>query len=267
MKWTLLLSLALPVLVAGSDLALAADLPPPPGPQGYYKASPPPAPPSWTGCYIAGGGGYGLVANNHFGETFPALAPATAAVDSGGEGWMALGGVGCDYQFHFWNWDVVAGAFGDYDWLNYNGTASYPGFGAGAVGNLRESSAWAGGLRVGVLAAPWVLVYGNGGYTGTHLNSVGLNGAITGAPLGISLGSQNLNGWFLGGGTESDLKFIAPGLFLRTEYRFSEFQTSDNQFITAAGAPTGFGVHYSNYYTQAVYTELVYRFNFSGAHW
>ena len=263
MKRTLLLSLALSALAVGSDLAIAADLPSPAAPQAYYKAPPPP-PPTWTGCYIAGGGGYGLVATNHFGETFPGLVPATSAVDTGGEGWMALGGVGCDYQFHVWNWDVVAGAFGDYDWTDFNGTASFPG--VAGVGNLRESSAWAGGLRLGVLAAPWVLVYVNGGYTGTHLNSIGLNGAITGAPLGLSLASQNLNGWFTGGGTESDLKFIAPGLFLRTEYRFSSFQTSDNPITTAGGVTLG-ATHYSNYYTQAVFTELVYRFNFGGAHW
>jgi outer membrane immunogenic protein len=261
MKRPLLAAVALIALTSGS--ALAADLPPP---APVYKAATPVAPaPSWTGCYIAGGGGYGLMSENHFGETFPGRVPTTAASDTGGGGWMALGGAGCDYQFHFWNWDVVVGAFGDYDWLNYQGTASYPGL--GAVGNFKESSAWAGGARLGVLAAPWVLIYTNAGYTGTRVNSIGLNNAITGAPAGFSLGSQNLNGYFVGGGTESDLRFIAPGLFLRTEYRYSSFQTSDNPFTTTAGAPIGFAVHYSNFSTQAVYTELVYRFNFSGVHW
>jgi outer membrane immunogenic protein len=256
MKRSLLAALAIVALTSGS--AFAADLP---APAPVYKAPPVAAPvANWTGCYISGGGGYGLMSENHFGETFPGLVGTTAATDTGGQGWMALGGLGCDYQTHVWNWDVVFGAFGDYDWLGYNGTASYPGI--GGVGNLRESSAWAGGVRVGILAGPWALVYANGGYTGTRVNSIGVNSAITGAPLGISLGAQTLNGWFTGGGAETDLKFIAPGLFLRTEYRLSSFQTSDNPFVGAPGA-----VHYSNFYTQAVFTELVYRFNFSGAHW
>jgi outer membrane immunogenic protein len=260
MKRALVATLAVVALASGP--ALAADLPPPPVYKTPAVAAPPP---SWTGCYINGGGGYGLLAANHFGETIPGLVPVSAATDTGGEGWMALGGVGCDYQTHVWNWDVVFGAFGDYDWTNFRGTASYPA--AGAVGNLKQPYAYAGGARVGVLVAPWVLVYTNGGYTGTHLNSVGLNNGITGAPLGVTLGAQNVNGWFLGGGTEAELRWVMPGLFLRTEYRYSSYNTSDNSFTGAGGAPTGFGVHYSNYYTQAVYTELVYRFNFGGPHW
>jgi outer membrane immunogenic protein len=53
-----------------------------------------------------------------------------------------------------------------------------------------------------------------------------------------------------------------PGLFLRTEYRYSTYQSSDNAFVlTPTGAPTGFGVH-SNLYTQTIFTEVVWRFNF-----
>jgi len=258
----LLLSLAF--AAAGSTVALAADLPPPAAPQTYYKAPPPPAP-SWTGCYINGGGGGGLMTTNQNGETLPGGVPTTTAVDTGGQGWLAVGGAGCDYQFHLWNWDVVVGGFGDYDWMNLRGTSS---FGLLGAGNLKESSAWAGGARAGVLAAPWVLVYGTGGYTGTHFNSVNFFNGITGVPTGSGLASQNLNGWFIGGGTEAELRWLMPGLFLRTEYRYSSYQPTDNMVITTAtGAPAGLGGVRSTTYTQTIFTELVWRFNFNGAHW
>ena len=86
-----------------------------------------------------------------------------------------------------------------------------------------KTSAWAGGLRAGVLVAPNVLIYTDGGYTGTHLNSINFP---TFAPP-ITVPAQNYNGWFLGGGTETSLSWVMPGLFLRTEYRYSSFQCNN----------------------------------------
>ncbi len=229
MKRTLLVCVGVFALASS---ALAADLPPPPA---VYKAPPPPAP-SWTGCYIGGGGGGGLMTSNQ------SLAGA-ATVDVGGQGWMGLAGGGCDYQMHIWNWDTVIGAFGDYDFMNFRGTASSP---AGFTGNMNETSAWAGGLRAGVLLSPNVLLYTDGGYTGTHLN------AINFVPAGVAVPAQNYNGWFFGGGSETSLSWVLPGLFLRTEYRYSNFQSNN-----VAGLR-------SNLATQTVFTELVWRFNFSG---
>ena len=244
---------------------LAADMLPPPAaaPQAYYKAPPLP-PPSWTGCYINGGGGYGVsTANQHF-EAFPGLAGATPPQDNGGSGWMGLAGGGCDYQFNlalgsFWSPNVVIGAFGDYDFMNFVGSVGT----AGGLGTMTENTAWAGGLRAGFLASPNVLIYTNGGYTGTHLDSVNF------APVGWTMPSQNLSGWFLGGGVESSLSWILPGLFLRTEYRYSKYQTTNSQlFVTTTGAPVVPGVAYNtNLASQSVFTQLVYRFNwFGGGH-
>ena len=51
------LVIALTAAAAFSAPALAADM----APRTYSKAPPPPmAVASWTGCYVAGGGGYGL---------------------------------------------------------------------------------------------------------------------------------------------------------------------------------------------------------------
>jgi len=248
------LAVSLVSIVAAVGPAMAADLTPPPVAP-VYKAPPPV--PSWTGCYVGGGGGYGVfTANQHF-ETFPGLVGVTQPQDNGGEGWMGLVGGGCDYEFQLLNWNVVVGAFGDYDFLDYRGT-----IGIGVpTGDLTESSAWAGGLRVGILAAPNVLIYTNGGYTGTHLISVNFT-TIAGTPS--TLPSQNLSGYFLGGGVESSLSWIVPGLFLRTEYRYSSYQAKDGQlFATATGAPTAFAFN-TNLSSQAVFTQLVYRFNWSG---
>jgi len=245
MKRALWLTLA--TLVAAPGFAFAADLPP--STQPYYKA-PPMAPPSWTGCYINGGGGFGVfTANQAFNGGLVA-----GPQDNGGQGWMALGGGGCDYQFPLSNWNIVVGAFGDFDFTDYRGT-----IGAGGItGDQTQNWAWAGGLRAGILAAPNVLIYTNGGYTGARLNSVNFSNADT-------LPAQTLNGWFLGGGVETSLNWIMSGLFLRTEYRYSCYQATNNQLVTtAAGAPTGIGFN-TNLNSQAVFTQLVWRFNWSGA--
>jgi outer membrane immunogenic protein len=247
MKRTLLACVG---VLALASSALAADLPPPP----VYKALPPPAP-SWTGCYIDGGAGAGLMTSN---QNLTGVG-ASATIDVGGQGWMGVAGGGCDYQLHVWNWDVVLGAFGDYDFMNFRGTASPGGFTA----NMNETSAWAGGLRLGILVAPSVLVYTDGGYTGTHLNSISVP---TAAPP-ITFPAQNYNGYFVGGGTETSLSWVLQGLFLRTEYRYSSFQSNNvGAFVTATGAASGTGLR-SNLATQSVFTELVWRFNFSGARW
>ena len=56
MKTKILATAALMTLAA-IGFANAADLPAPA--PNYYKAPPPPPVYNWTGCYIAGGGGYG----------------------------------------------------------------------------------------------------------------------------------------------------------------------------------------------------------------
>ena len=74
--------------------ASAADLP---MPAPVYKAPPPPPVYNWTGCYIAGGGGYGMWTQDSFvtvGGT-----PVTASQTNGGKGWFGMGQAGCDYEF------------------------------------------------------------------------------------------------------------------------------------------------------------------------
>jgi outer membrane immunogenic protein len=101
-------TVALAIAAAGS--AGAADLP--------YKTPPmvaaAPAP-SWSGCYISGGAGYGMWRQDRYGESDPGHVQLTAESSSGGSGWLGRVGAGCDYQIAP---SFVIGAFADYDFMN-----------------------------------------------------------------------------------------------------------------------------------------------------
>jgi len=236
--------------------AMAADLPTPPP---VYK-SPQPAGYSWTGCYVGGGAGYGWWTQDSFVQV--AGAPITASTTNGGKGWFGQGQGGCDYQFTapFFNIPLLVGAFGDYEGGSIRGTSSFPGF----VGTETESAAWAAGARIGALIAPRILTYFDGGWTQAHFDSVGYNLAIAGGgPTGLSLAAQTYNGWFLGGGFEYALDWLPiSGLFLKTEYRYSQFGAAN---VPITGAIAGFpavGVTLnSQKATEMISTELVWRFN------
>src|ERR1700761_2563822 len=111
------LALALSAVAAFTGSALAADLPA----RTYTKAAPVMvAPlPSWTGCYIGGGGGYGMW--NQENTTFedPPEAPVrtqiSPTVTSGGRGYFGTVQGGCDYQLAALGTQWVIGAQGDYD--------------------------------------------------------------------------------------------------------------------------------------------------------
>src|SRR5262245_42977228 len=150
------------ITVALTQVAPAADLP---RKAPAVAPAPPPAP-TWTGCYIGAGGGYGLFAVDHFGtnnlgqQGFPQQT-------TGGNGWLASVGGGCDYQFStagFGNW--VVGAFGAYDWMDLSGDHSWQCIGANgctyngglgttaqAASELKEKWAWYAGVRLGMVVA------------------------------------------------------------------------------------------------------------------
>ena len=241
-------------LALASSSAFAADMARP-----VYKAAPAPAPvTSWTGCYLGAGGGYSMY--NAEGTQFTAAgAFSNQEGTSGGRGWMGQVQGGCDYQLSgaLSNW--VVGAFGDYDfmdvWGNHVGFVGNTGF-----GRMKENDAWSAGGRIGYLVTPTLLAYESGGYTETHFGQTNYSGIASGAPLGVSLNSQTYNGWFLGSGFEYSFTWLPiQGLFLKTEYRFSQYQSKNVNDVTGAGAIVG--VEAIHPYVQTVSTELVYRFN------
>jgi len=259
------LVLALTAVAAFTAPALAADM----APRTYAKAAPAPVA-SWTGCYVAGGFGYGMY-NAESRELFP----GTGVVENnqgtaGGRGWMGQGQVGCDYQFAgpLGNW--VVGAFGDYTFMDVHGDK----IGAPdllTVGNLKQDSAWAIGGRIGYLVNPTFLSYFSAGYTESkfnqvdYLNATSFNGnGPIGSSFGTALPGATYKGWFLGSGFEYAIGFISPALYLKTEYRFSEFDRKTlSNFSTATGLPTG-DRETVKPWSQSITTSLVYRFNWGG---
>src|SRR5258708_1918942 len=103
------------LLVVGS--AMAADLKAPAAAPMLMKAPPPPVM-TWTGCYLGGGGGYGLWNQEAFEETDPGHVALGLSSTAGGRGWFGTVGAGCDYQF---NSSIVIGAFGDWDFGDIKG--------------------------------------------------------------------------------------------------------------------------------------------------
>jgi outer membrane immunogenic protein len=255
MKKLLLAPFACVALVSGS--ALAADMP--------LKAPLPlPPAPTWTGCYVDGGVGYGLWNRDHS-LTFPPIAGVTTTVSNtdGGHGWLGRLGGGCDYQLSGSLSRWVIGAFGDYDFMELQSQDSFTLAGLTANAKETETGAWYAGARIGYLITPSILSYVDGGYTQTRFNRTG---QLTLTGLAISEASNHtFQGWFLGGGTETAVSDWLPGLptglFLRSEYRFGEYQTRNSEFA-ATGLP-GVFVEHATPYVQTITTSLVWRFNWT----
>lgn len=259
------LVVALTALAAFTGSALAADMAPRP-----YAKAPMPAPVmSWTGCWISGGGGYGISRTNR--DSRDAVTGALTVLNgtSGSDGWLATAGVGCDYQVAP-RW--VIGAFGDGTWSDIKGDHSWRVFGAGTafVGEAKQDWSWAAGARVGYLVTPAFLTYFNAGYTQAHYESYNLREttAAFGA-TGLQVPGQTFNGFFIGSGFEYQLDFL-PGLFVKSEGRAAWYDRRDSRLAcvgagTQCAGATGldpFGnIDSRKPITYTAKTELVYRFN------
>ena len=254
MKRMLLAAFAVGLLAAGP--ATAADMP--------LKApimKAPMAPPfSWTGCYLGGGGGYGMYDAQT--QLFFRTGTPNVPLDQAGKGWFGTAQVGCDYQLPtpiFYS-TIVIGAFADGDWGDIHGSHTGQDGSVGLVnGDMKLSRSWAAGGRIGYVANFSLLVYASGGYTQAFFDQV--NYANTsGVPTGLAAPSQTYNGWFIGSGYEYALQFL-PGLFWKTEYRYAEYQTRNlADFNTTTGLPNGV-LESTHPFVQTIRSELVWRFN------
>jgi outer membrane immunogenic protein len=263
--------LALAAVAAFTGSASAADLPRP-----YVKAPPPPpvAVANWTGCYVGAGGGYALFDQENTGFDDGVGAPLTRGggvrtritetVDTGGRGWFGTVQAGCDYQFGLGAHQFIVGAFGDYDFADVKGNHNPPGTGFWAQEKMTDQ--WAVGGRVGWIVLPQLMTFFSAGYTEARFNRqdyTNLVGPPFGIPQGFFTDSRWYKGWFLGAGDEYAISFL-PGLFWKTEYRFSRFDTEYNPVrVTATGGLSGYSED-SKKYIQSVRSELVYRFNWGG---
>ena len=162
----LLVATAAAVAIATAGTAGAADLP--------VKAPPMVAPPvvyTWTGCYLSGGGGYGMWNQDHFlFDVDPRIGQITPQDTAGGRGWLGRVGGGCDYQFYS---NFVVGVFGDYDWRDIK-THDFANLGDVFDASEKNSSAWAVGGRVGYLPFANLLTYVSGGWTEARYDRAGV---------------------------------------------------------------------------------------------
>jgi outer membrane immunogenic protein len=246
-----------------SASAFAADIPPM-TPAPVYKApAMVPAPAySWTGFYLNAGGGYGMWQADSQILTVAGACAACLNQSLGGKGYIGTGGGGFDYQvgglnLGNWNPQIVIGVFGDYNFESLSGSIQNP---LGPVsGTLRETSAWAGGARIGLVWSPQLFSYMNGGVTGTHFGGATLDSVTTGAATDTTPAFSKI-GWFLGGGAETTLSPLLPtGFFLRSEYRYSYFGSTSVTESTVAGAPVDLITFHPT--VQTLTTSLVYKFN------
>jgi len=245
--------LALTALAAITGSASAADL----GARPYTKAAVPTPVASWTGCYIGAGGG-GAYTNNDHNEIFLGVA-RSANETSGARGWFGTVGAGCDYQFD----RFVVGVFGDYDFMDVKGDIGFDGVAiVRGVGSQKQDWQWAVGGRAGYLITPQLLTYFSGGYTQSHWKSTNLTVFGAAAPT-WNLPGVTRGGWFIGAGDEYALGFL-PGLFWKTEYRYSEFDRANVAVSFVPAAPTGVSMN-EKFREHSVRSELVYRFNWGGA--
>jgi outer membrane immunogenic protein len=259
------LVVALSAIAAFTAPAFAADM----ATKAPLRAAPVAYAPSWTGCYVGGGGGYGLW--NQENTTFDArTAPrtqVTGMTTAGGRGYFGTVQGGCDYQFGLGGFNLVIGAFGDYDWDSLKGNQDVSLL--GAYGREKMSSQWSVGGRVGWVVTPNLLTYFSAGYTEAHFDSVTLLNNLAslgpiGAPTGLFIGSRNYTGYFIGAGDEYALNFL-PGLFWKTEYRFSDLDTRTNPIRSVTTGLPGAFENDSHKFVHTVRSELVYRFNWGGS--
>lgn len=203
---------------------------------------------TWTGCYVNGGVGYGFGANaNHIVQG----GVTTLDQTTGGRGWLGTVGGGCDYQFSN---NFVVGLLADYSFTDIHGDLIVP---LATIGRDKQSSAAAAGGRVGFLVTPQIMAYVNGGWTSAKFDTVNLN-LLTGTPLPFFLPSHTFSGAFFGGGTEVAVQAL-PGLYWRSEYRYSTYGSTDLQ-VLLGGTPIGITVHETRN-AQTITTALIYKFH------
>ena len=270
------LAIALTAMAVLTGSAVAADM----APRTYTKAPAPiAAVPTWTGCYVGGGGGYGMWNQENTGYIQPNPTPIiltsvfpapiartriTEPVTTGGRGYFGTVQGGCDYQFGMGTQQFVIGVFGDYDFASLKGNHNPPA--TPLVAEEKMSSAWSVGGRVGWLVLPKLLTYFSAGYTEAKFDQQNYNN-LAGPPFGVPANfytpGRTYKGWFLGAGDEYALGFL-PGLFWKTEYRLSEFNFETNPIYSSrTGLPTVYSED-SKKWVQTVRSELVYRFNWGG---
>ena len=219
------LTLAAATLAALAGSATAADL----GaraPAPYYPPPPPPPVFSWSSCYIGGniGGGWA----SHSSNDVTGAVTGVVGADLGSHtasGFIGGGQIGCDYQAGVW----VFGVQGMFDGSGMQGSNTD----ATGLFVVNSNIPWLATVtgRIGVTAAPTVLVYAKGG--GAWVRD---NYTLTAVPgLALANASATPSGWTVGGGVEWA---FAGNWTAFAEYNYLDFGTPGVTFTPVVGGAT-----------------------------
>ena len=194
---------------------------------------------SWTGLHVGLAGGVGLVNHELSVVGFPASLSGI-----GGRGILGSAEVGFDYQL---GERFLVGLQGDYT-RSGMATSFNLAFGGGSIDySLAATDSFSVLGRMGLLASPNVLWYGEGGWTHTTFDG---NLAVTGSPpLAYQYGADGLT---LGAGVEAK---INDHLSWKTDYRYTSYNTVD--FLSGLGIA---GLLNSDTNVQTIRTAISYRF-------
>ncbi len=243
-----LVALALAAMAVAAPV-YAADLPVAPA---YTPAAPaPPAVYNWTGFYLGGNVGAGLLHDSATQTTTATLVTLPGSINVSPVGLVGGAQAGVDYQFS----SVVVGVQASWSSSNINGNtvvnATAP---VGDQERLTAAPSWFASAtgRVGY-AANTLLFYVKGGGAWMHIEHV-QDILILGGAVGTSQAiSDNRAGFTAGVGLEYALTQNLSALF---EYDFYDFGTRTENFSTLTGTPLSIR---SDLHTLTV--GLNYRFN------
>jgi len=226
MRRSSLTLLAVATIGLAVSQASAADLP------RKAPAYVPPAPPPyvWTGCYVGGnvGGAWAHV-------DVTAVASGFSGSRSN-SGFAGGGQIGCDYQFYN-SWVIGFRNMFDGTNIHKDRTLTFinPATGLPVGGSFNTKVNWFDTLtgRVGYLAAPNWLIYGQGGAAWSKVSASINNGF--GTQIG-SISDNSRTGWTAGGGVE--WQFI-PHWSAFIEYNYLGFGTRSGSFLACGLANCG----------------------------
>jgi outer membrane immunogenic protein len=248
----ILLIAAVGLLAFGAGVASAADMPAP-----VVAKAPPVVAPTfdpWTGAYIGGNIGSGLL-NTDIGGTTTGTRGAvpfneTFNASRSQHGPLGGGQIGINYEFMP---NLVAGLEADIDWSNLKGsvTPCSTKTAAGVIdcGSLADKIDEFGTARARLgYRFENMLVYGTGGFAWAH-DSATLTLTCDGTKcpktsnvfaFNAASSSQTAYGWSAGAGFEWR---VLPNWLLRVEYLHLQFNHASSTFnlngtVTVAGVPT-----------------------------
>jgi len=186
-------------LVHAADLPVAPIAPAPV----FYR----PAIYNWTGFYIGGHVGAGLLEDTFKSTTTTTLQSAGSSTSVSPSGFLGGAQAGFNYEFAPW----VVGVEGSYTWSNINGSTIVPTSTPAALERPKSSPNWLAAAtgRFGY-AADTLLIYAKGGVawmgaryhedvlnsgTGVTISSFGVNNTRTGFVVGAGLEYGFVEGW------------------------------------------------------------------------